>query len=325
MKHLAVASLVGLLLAFAFVGPAVRGQTPAAGTATATTTTATASPTSTPVTATPVASATTVTPPDATTLLNAATTAYNNAGSGHVKLKLDESVGGKQPVKLTANFDGDAAWKKPEMAKFTGTIGLSAGNGLPGTIQLALQLRYAKNRIARRATDTNGKLSKWSCESVNQLLKSTGTSTTPAPAPTLIPGVPQPKIKSTPPVDLGPDTIDGIAVWHVQQTTTETLKVKKKTDKATYVEDIYVSQSDSSLVEVKLTGTDKTTKPATTITLAVDLSNYGEAVKVTLPAACSKKKDSAVVARVLRYLPAALLAQPRLLLQPLPATISNLR
>jgi hypothetical protein len=81
------------------------------------------------------------------------------------------------------------------------------------------------------------------------------------------------------PVDLGAETLDGVAVWHVQSKSTGSV-----TDTSTI--DLYVTQSDLTLKRVILSEST-TASPAMTVTATVDLSQYGEPVSVSLPAACA--------------------------------------
>jgi len=80
------------------------------------------------------------------------------------------------------------------------------------------------------------------------------------------------------PVNLGAEALEGAAVWHVQAKSTGSA-----TNAATI--DLFISQSDLTLKRIVMTATTNAS-PAATVTAAVDLSQYGEPVSVSLPAAC---------------------------------------
>lgn len=81
-------------------------------------------------------------------------------------------------------------------------------------------------------------------------------------------------------VDVGPDTIGDVPVWHITGSSVD------KTTNESQKHDYYISQRGSLLIRQTFTIALNPGPTQTTETLAVDYSRYGESVHVTLPATC---------------------------------------
>jgi hypothetical protein len=192
-------------------------------------------------------------------------------------------VGQKLAVRV-----GTGAW---QCASTTGSGAESTGSAAPAT---------KKSKSKGKAKNKSSKKSK-------KAKKSTATSgSASASSAALAQATPQ----FGQPVDLGAETLDGVAVWHVQAKSTGST-----TDTAGI--DLYITASDLTLKRVALSETT-TSSPAMTVTATIDLSQYGEPVLVSLPATCasSARALTSTQRSVLRSIGSML--QPQSLMSLLP-------
>jgi hypothetical protein len=85
--------------------------------------------------------------------------------------------------------------------------------------------------------------------------------------------------------NLGAETVDGTAVWHVRTTQPEPLDISSGRNPRQPV-DYYISQSDSMVVRMTLTESVSTETTVALVEIKNDYSSYGETVSVTLPKPC---------------------------------------
>lgn len=83
---------------------------------------------------------------------------------------------------------------------------------------------------------------------------------------------------------LGAETVDGVAVWHVQATAHIPFLSATPIDQPV---DLYLAQSDGHAVEQTL-ATTGTGQPTIYITVTNHYRDYGIGVRKTLPAACNR-------------------------------------
>jgi hypothetical protein len=163
-----------------------------------------------------------------------------------------------------------------------------------------IEVLFKGNKLALRAAQ-----GKWECSNASSVSTPTGTT---VPTTTSTSAV---HWKSA--VLVGPDTVNGVPVWHVQQTGTDVVKGSKN-QKTTehFTGDYYIAQSDSTLTRASASIKSGTAKNGVVESGTVDLSSYREPVKITMPSACAKakgKKSALLVA----IAPAQLIKNPALM------------
>jgi hypothetical protein len=168
--------------------------------------------------------------------------------------------------------------------------------GLAGMSQplagMPVELAYANKQMAVRAGAQT-----WSCRSVQ--------------APSTSSGVPAGTVHFQAPVNLGVETLNGVAVWHVRDTGTAVLEQKPQT----ITVDLYIAQASHSLLRLVNTSNGSVGKNAIAETSSVDFSKYGEAVSVTLPVACRSSGSAGLTSQLVQKM--SLLLNPRALLRHL--------
>jgi hypothetical protein len=85
--------------------------------------------------------------------------------------------------------------------------------------------------------------------------------------------------------NLGAATFRGVQVWHVRTSQSDPIIGTGSVDPV----DLYISQSDYTVLRLRLSGSTKLSNTAVTEHIASDFSNYGEGVHVKLPKACQSR------------------------------------
>jgi hypothetical protein len=90
---------------------------------------------------------------------------------------------------------------------------------------------------------------------------------------------------------IGADNVNGTAVWHIAASEND------PQNNTTGTADYYISQTDGTLVRQVVDATQSSNGLSLNVHLAADYSQYGEAVKVKLPTACSHPKSQPLAGR----------------------------
>lgn len=191
--------------------------------------TATPAPTNTPGPATPTPTATS-TYPDATQLLQLAQAAYGTIRSAHIQLI---TTAEKPKIeKLTITGTGDATCKGPAFKLNVKATDLAEAANTKQSIKVSFvqvkktteaRVTSSKNSTWVKVKDPNNTTYFGNLYSVDNPLACPTTATTsgnPSGGGGFVPGTP---------VNLGPETFQGIAVWHVQQPVTVQLDAQGDT------------------------------------------------------------------------------------------------
>lgn len=120
----------------------------------------------------------------------------------------------------------------------------------------------------------------WSCSSV--------PSGAQVGAQVLVPASGTARIKSID--NLGAETVNTVPVWHVREVVTVSAA---GTSTPLITGDYFISQADYMLVRLTSSGSMTVSGVTGKVTNVQDYTNYGEAVNVTLPAACKGKSETA--------------------------------
>src|SRR5947209_1486125 len=237
------------------------------------------------------------TPPAARALLPASVLATLLQNSVHVSGTVAISAAGVPAG--TLNLTGDAAWQDQTEGSFhlaSSSPLVSAGLGASSADlvfvgqKLASRIgsgawqcsgvsgtpTTAKTPATPKTSKAKSKSSGKSKKKGTKTKKSTSGSGT-AVGSTAILAQAMPQLGQ--PVDLGAETLDAVTVWHVQAKSTGSTP-------GTASIDLYISQSDLTVKRV-VVHEAMTASPALDVTATIDLSQYGEAVSVSLPAACA--------------------------------------
>jgi hypothetical protein len=201
--------------------------------------------------------------PDPQELLGKAAATILSAGSYHLTITWDISIPGT--LDSITHSHGDVA-VRPLGAHLYLHTHTTRFDGSSGAATQREQEVVAQGRVA-----VGGKGKRWTCARLRDPGVALGT---------LLPGV-----SATHRISLqtvGPDTVDGVAVWHVR----EVDAVSGSAHRATI--DYYISQSESTLVEDVVTAQQTLNDEPVTETLTHHYSKYGEQVRFKLPTCPSK-------------------------------------
>lgn len=220
--------------------------------------------------------------PPAQQLIAQAEGAFAVAGSAHVT----ETFAGvithaATTLHLSTSVDGDLSWRQPASAHLTGTVSLpGALAGFP--VGLSFEMVLVDGTLALRLFSGS-----WSCMNIG----SPGKGLT---LPGMASGVVT-KVLFKNAVNLGADTVGGVAVWHVQQVGRLVSKgARQRAVKTPVTIDLYIAQSDATLRRATASWSGKFGTAGSTATASVDFSMYGETVQVQLPAGCSSQQSNAL-------------------------------
>lgn len=266
LRHAIAACVLTVVPALWLAGGVARGQSTGTGTGTPPATTPVASPTAT------------VTPslPSGQDLLARMVTAMAARNTYHVTTHSDEEIPLMARAISTSQEDVST---KPRLGHFVETTRTTRLDTWPARTTT----RREESVIVKNSVATRIGTKPWSCTTISQITQVVGGVFGP------------PKIQSID--NLGPETVDFTPAWHVREVAVLTFEGQLEPITADY----YISQADFTLVHV--TGSDSLTFSGVTAhaTIVQDVTNYGETVRVRLPAAC--KGTSTPAAALARALP----------------------
>ena len=212
---------------------------------------------------TPTAVAPTPTPaaPAPAVLIGEMQRAIKRAGSAH--LSVVASVRVKKLIATRPELRGDYSWRNSKL-RLKGT---ATSTDLTQTASSQQVMQVVGVGVGKRSAWRNNGES-WTCGTERPALDRT----------TFI-GFTNPSAASA--QILGADTVNGVPVWHAQ------LKVKDplQLSKAVVLADVYISQSDFTVVRETVSATVTDTEN-TREGLSVDYTNYGQVVSIKLPKTC---------------------------------------
>ena len=211
------------------------------------------------------------TPPAAKQLLTQAQLAMQAAGSAHLTVTGNGSLGGANSGTIALTAGGDLAWKTPNMGNISGTATYTPGS-MPAGVTAPFQLIVVGQRVAVQLGPGG-----WTCSTATKMAKQLSLASLLKTKGTRI------KVKQSGTV--GPDTVGGVAVWHVHEVVAPATKKGQKAQPVTV--DLYIGQADSLVRRAQVTSSQTASGTAATVTATVDLSNFGKTVQAQLPAVCT--------------------------------------
>jgi hypothetical protein len=248
-------------------------------------TTPVTSPTLLPTATIPPTAIPTVTPPPAKLLLAraiSASTRYKSVHvSGYIAVEANGHIKGSSQqlnhVHILANFHGDSSSQhKPRVHLYLALQVTGLGQSIPTTIPANLELILVGQQVAVRMGNRP-----WQCTSLKSVRNGAGV---PGATTSSSPMVHLRKL-----VDLGPDMIQGVPVWHVRLVYTVAIKKQQ----ALLRSDIYIDQSNYLVRRYTAVTHFRIQGLAFQEMLSADLSRYGEHIQILLPSACQHRTINA--------------------------------